>query len=923
MRPLLMVLACAACSNSGDALVVVTVSSPGKSLSDVAKLHARGTAAGRPKDFDVSFSTGATFAIPPERTFGVQIPEGLTGTFSLELDAVDGAGAILSSGSNFTTTSPGQRANLALMLGVDISPDMAAGDGMVDGSPGDAAGDGAFGDGCVPLTCVQANYGCGTLSTCGMDVDCGPCLLASLHPAVANDGDILTLEGSFNPNVVVVFSGGVSANPTLLGPNRATVAVPAGVSTGPVGLSLGGGATLLRQQFRRAGFALGLHYFRQSWEQAETARPVTTTLTQRSLSGVAQVGFNVEIFGGEDNSGPSPTPVPTMESTGLNFDGTAGSFSTDGNKSLVTPRSGFGTYANSNSVYVVGGYDATHTALASVERAQIHGDGSGVDTFTATATPLVQARWLPASAVIGKYLYVFGGGGGVFNPGPGVQILKSIERAPISNIDGSLGAFEAVTTQMSTGRAGAVALVLRDQVYLIGGLDPNGSFLSSIETAAINGDGTLGTFATAVPALKVDRALPGIVELGGQVYAIGGASSTSMPNGGSPINTVESAPIGPNGKLGLFTNTDITTVRGRTGQPLLVGNYLTYFQSAGGGSGTNTMERAPILRGGTVGAFADSGRSLVPARTQMATTIVGADVYLFGGVFQAGITADIVHARVDQDGNLSAFTGMIGGNAIPSLKTARAGAAVAVFDRDIWVCGGLAPGDNALDNCEGFHAGPDGMLNPFTIDATMASMGTKRVDFHMVVFDNTLFAVGGDGGGWATISSIGLDAAHHPTGSWFGAPSIGLFQIKASGRMGVQVGQHEYVIGGDDSNAGVEIADYASNSIGTFATAAITALPVRFDGVIVPLGSSLLLAGGGVPFNRMDMGSPAAIGDVDRAPMIVVDGNPTIDTFTDINRRLVHARRGHVGIAVGNTVTLIGGADSSGPMGSIEQAPIQ
>jgi hypothetical protein len=104
-----------ACSSSGDALVVVTVSSA-QSLSGIQSLHVTAGAAGHDKTFDASPIDGGRFSIPPDVTFGVEVPAAYTGSFSLSLDAVDADGHPLGSGSGSTTTSPGKRSDLAVAL---------------------------------------------------------------------------------------------------------------------------------------------------------------------------------------------------------------------------------------------------------------------------------------------------------------------------------------------------------------------------------------------------------------------------------------------------------------------------------------------------------------------------------------------------------------------------------------------------------------------------------------------------------------------------------------------------------------------------------------------------------------------------------------------------------------------------------------
>jgi Kelch motif len=851
MRRLLYILLFAACS-TGSPLVVVTVSSPSVDLTGLARLHATATAAGHTSEFDVSFSDGSAFDIPPARTFGVEIPEGYAGDFAITVGAVDGNGATVSSGGGSTTTSVGHRSDIAVLLGEN------------DDMGGDGGG----------MTCAAANYGCGKLGP----TDCGPCILTSVHPPIAKAGDTVVLEGAFNPMVGVSFPGvAMAAMPTLLGPNRATVVVPPGTTAGGVALQLGAMQAPLKQPFRRVTFDLVLHDFHQTYQQTDAARPMgQPTTVGHTVGAVVLAGNAAEVLGGEGGS-PSPVPVSTVEAGTANADGTLGILAADNTRSLLAPRAGFAVYQAGGSVYVIGGYDDMHQALATVERAPIRADGTGTDKFAATTISLMTPRFFPATAVIGRYLYVFGGGNGKFGA-PGAQILKTVERAPIGE-DGSLGAFEPGMSPLSIQRAGAVAVVLRDRVYLIGGIDSTAAVQDGIDSAPINGDGTLGAFATMGPTLKAPRAFPGVVQLGARVYVLGGLGP------GAPLTSIESAAIDGTGALNNFSVESIALQMPRVGQPLLHGNYLHY------------LDNAPAERGGiggsAIGPFSDTGLALAMPRSQMAVAVVGPDVYLFGGMTGVGPTANISHARVDPDGTLGAFSDMAGGTPLPDLPVAGANSATAVFERDIWICNG---------GCLPFTVKADGSLMPL---APVSSGAVGRTGYQLVVVGNGLYAVGGDSGGWDSVQSIALDATRRPTGSW-GTNATMQFPVKANGRYAYLGDNVDYVFGGDV--AGVPMVT-ATGIPGNFMAGPLVQGPLRSNTMLFGLGSAVAVAGG----------TDQATGNAVDSVWAALQGGDFVDT----TRHLVHARRGHVALALGNYLYVIGGSDAGGVLGSIEQAPLQ
>jgi hypothetical protein len=905
----LFALAVAGCSSGGDALVVVTVSSSMGTITGINKLRATVTAAGHTAPLDVSMNAGAPFDIPPNRTFGIEVPEGLVGAFTIDLDALGAGDVVLASGSDSDTTSAGKRTDVEIDLTNGVINMDLGGDGGRD-----AAGDG--GDmSCVPQTCLQANYGCGMLNTCGMDIDCGACVLASVHPSVANTGDTIILEGRFNPNVAVIFPGNVSVMPTLLGPGRATVVVPATATAGAIAIQLAGGSPLfVKQFFRRASFALGLHDFRNTYEQTDTGRPMPVLPRPLGNGGSAVIGQTVQLFGGFDyNAGPTPSPAPTVQSSWVHFDGSVDTFNIDNGKGLVTPRGGFATYTCANGVYVIGGYDGGAVTYKSVEKAPIHGDGSGIDTFqVVSGVELNAGRYFAGSAVIGPWLYVFGGVTGALGAG---SLLKSIERAPINTFDGSLGPFEMVPIQTSLARAGSSALVLRDKVYLIGGLDSNGSFSTQIEEATINGDGSIGAFAvpaTITTSLQADRAVAGIVQLGTQIFILGGASSTAVGGNGNPSNSIERATLNTDGSLGSFTLLPITMKAGRLGQPLIIGNYLYY--AAAGGDQSDVVERSSIIATGSLGAFADTGRTVTPARVQMATAVVGNGLYIIGGAAGGTTFPTIQRAQIDPDGTLGNFVNIVAGKQIPDLLHERSGAATAVIERTVYVCGGTNSSGRRTD-CESFRVEPDGTVN---LQPTPPPMTTKRAGFNVAALGKNLYAIGGDLGGWSTVERIPLDVNQRPNGNWAPQPSPSPvpFASISSGRHGVVIGDHHYMISGD-ATPQIDAALFDGTQLLAYGNKARFMTEWRFDGALLNVGPRIYQAGGKVT------GTTTPSANVERADTDINLGELRLLDFTDAGADMMHARFGHSAVVLGNFAYVISGNDGNGPIGSIEVAPIQ
>lgn len=274
--------------------------------------------------------------------------------------------------------------------------------------------------------------------------------------------------------------------------------------------------------------------------------------------------------------------LATIDQAPIAADGTLGTFSAF-SSSLTTPRYGAAAIVIGNYLYVIGGFDGS--ALASVERAPISGGAVGIFTLV-SGVNLVTARYHMASLVLGNYLYVIGGGNGVSD---GANPLSSIERAPIF-ADGKIGTFATVPATLSTARTGLQAMLVGNQLFVLGGNGPGPTALASIEVSAVDASGNLTGFAPAPVSLTVPRYGPVVASLGTTLYVIGGNNTTGF------LSSIEQARILSNQTLGPFVTAPVAL-----GTPRLVATLATLRGTVyvlggadAGGTGVSTVEQAPI-----------------------------------------------------------------------------------------------------------------------------------------------------------------------------------------------------------------------------------------------------------------------------------------------------------------------------------------
>ena len=183
-------------------------------------------------------------------------------------------------------------------------------------------------------------------------------------------------------------------------------------------------------------------------------------------------------------------------------------------------------------VYLLGGRNGT-AVVSTVYTAPINSDGT-LGTWT-TGTSLPGVLGYSQAIVTNSRVYLLGGYSGT-------AAVSTVYTAPI-NSDGTLGTWTTGTSLPGILDA-SQAIVTNSRVYLLGGHNGTAT-VSTVYTAPINSDGTLGTWTT-------DTSLPGVlcysqaIVTNSRVYLLGGSNGTT-------VSTVYTAPINSDGTLGTWT----------------------------------------------------------------------------------------------------------------------------------------------------------------------------------------------------------------------------------------------------------------------------------------------------------------------------------------------------------------------------------
>jgi hypothetical protein len=219
------------------------------------------------------------------------------------------------------------------------------------------------------------------------------------------------------------------------------------------------------------------------------------------------------------------------------------------------------------------------------------------------------------AVAVGGYLYAVGGARTAVS-----TFLSSVERAAIQ-ADGSLGPWEIISN-MTRPRMDLAVVAAGGYIYALGGYKEF-EFTSSVERAAIQPDGSLGPWEV-ISNMTIARKSHAAVAAEGYLYAIGGGNTTS----------VERAAIQSDGLLSPWQLTSPLLEERYAPAAVVVGNYI---YTLGGSPNitvpsptSHSVERARINADGSLDPWEESSPMLV-SRIWGAAVADAHHIYMLGG----------------------------------------------------------------------------------------------------------------------------------------------------------------------------------------------------------------------------------------------------------------------------------------------------
>ena len=463
---------------------------------------------------------------------------------------------------------------------------------------------------------------------------------------------------------------------------------------------------------------------------------------------------------------------------------------------------------------------------------------------------------------------------------------------------GSLGTWGTTTSYSVGGVAGVGAVAYNGYLYATGG--NNGSTQEDdSQYAAINSDGTVGTW-TAGGDMTIPRTLHGSVAYNGYLYAIGGTTTS-----GTKVNSVEYAPINSNGSIGTWATTSSLSSVTTSASAVAYNGYL-YLLGGGDGSATNTVAYAAIKADGSLGSWSTT-TSFTTARYGANTFAYNNRMYVMGG-YNGSSTYynDVQSAPINSDGSLGSWS------TTTSFTTARTGAFGGVYGGYAYIAGGTATdhstGD-AFGDTQYAQINADGSLGAWRASTTMS---LERYSGGFATYKGRLYAVGGIESGvgtrsvqYATINPAGTTTAYTTSGN--------TFTTTRRGAQTIAYGNYLYVMGGDNGGTPVNTvykAAIASNgTIGTFSsTTAFTTNRTYFAAVAY---NGYMYAIGGCSSAYSSCTTAANnVATIYRSP--INNTNGTLGTWINTNNtNLPTARYGISAVVYNNYLYVMGGLNGS------------
>lgn len=310
---------------------------------------------------------------------------------------------------------------------------------------------------------------------------------------------------------------------------------------------------------------------------------------------------------------------------------------------MNTARAGAAVLEANGVIYAMGGIDGRRF-LNSSEFSKIQPDGT-LGPWQRGAL-LNDARGFFDAIEHNGFIYVAGGGKGE----SGTVLLRTIERTRI-NKDGGFEGWVTERNQLGYPRRCVKLFIANSRIYALGGF--NGALLDTVESAAINKDGTLGEWRMEKNSLTMPRYINSVKVLNGITYAIGGHAERE----GSGLTEVEFARttiIGANTAVDDALTWQKTTAMQAPRYALSSVSRGDHLYAIGGLNGAIYSDAIELTQQSSDGELGEWRYTtpLASLRANFGSVIYHDRIYIIGGTNRDGYYSTVEYATLDERGDI-------------------------------------------------------------------------------------------------------------------------------------------------------------------------------------------------------------------------------------------------------------------------------
>jgi len=278
-------------------------------------------------------------------------------------------------------------------------------------------------------------------------------------------------------------------------------------------------------------------------------------------------------------------------------------------------------------VYILGGV-VNGSYSSDVYSSTINPDGTlGVWSIDA---PLPIELTQSQAVVINNKVYLIGGFTG--------NLYSSTVYFASINSDGTLGPW-STGPSLPEPISDAQVIVTTNTIYLVGGYN-GANWLATIYTATINPDGTLGAWA-ATDALPDVLGGSHLVVTSNRVYLLGGKTDAT-----NVVSTVYSAPINSDETIGPWVADNSLPIPLTGGQAIVIGGKVFLLGGYNGSSYISSVYISDINTDGTLGSWY-SGSPLMDTIFDSTAIITNSKLYLLGGIANDLYSSNVYVANIN------------------------------------------------------------------------------------------------------------------------------------------------------------------------------------------------------------------------------------------------------------------------------------